>query len=109
MTTDAPLAPVPPESAHDRADGRVELPEPPERVYAIRITSSANPSDPVLAAALQEMYEAAARDPNRFRNNPEKAREAREGLGRLLDEWEAENGAFTEEELARAEAELYGP
>ena len=97
------------QSAHDRADGRVELPEPPERVYAIRITSPANPSDPVLAAALQEMYEAAARDPNRFRNNPEKAREAREGLGRLLDEWEAENGAFTEEELARAEAELYGP
>ncbi|MCE2530709.1 MAG: hypothetical protein J4G11_12705 [Acidimicrobiia bacterium] len=93
-----------PERAHDPVDGRVDLPEPPERLYAIHITSPADPSDPVLAAALQEMYEAAARDPNSFRNNPDKAREARDGLGKLLDEWEAENGAFTEEELARARA-----
>ena len=98
-----------PERAHDPADGRVELPEPPERVYAIHITSPANPSDPELAAALQEVYEAADRDPNRFHNNPEKAREAREGLRRFLDEWQAENGAFTEEERARARALLYGP
>ncbi len=98
-----------PERAGDPADGRVELPEPPERVYAIRITGPANPSDPVLAAALQEMYEAADRDPNRFHNNPEKAREAREGLRRLLDEWQAENGVFTDEERARAQAVLYGP
>ncbi len=87
----------------------MELPKPPERVYAIRITGPANPSDPVLAAALQEMYEAADRDPNRFHNNPEKAREAREGLRRLLDERQAENGVFTDEERARAQAVLYGP
>ena len=98
-----------PERAHDPADGRVELPEPPERLYLIHITSPANPSDPELAAALQEVYEAADRDPNSFRNNPEKAREAREGLRRFLDDWQAENGAFTEEERARAQALLYGP
>jgi hypothetical protein len=98
-----------PERSHDSVDERVELPEPPERVYAIRITSPADPSDPVLAAALQEMYAAAARDPNRFRNNPGKAREAREGLKRLLEEWQAENGEFTEEERSRAQALLYGP
>jgi len=98
-----------PERAHDPAEGRVELPEPPERVYVIRITGPANPADPELAAALEEMYEAADRHPNRFHNNPEKAREAREGLKRLLDEFEAEYGAFTEEEIARAEASLYGP
>ena len=97
-----------PKRVHDHVDGRVVLPEPPERVYAIRITSPADPSDQVLAAALQEMYEADARDPNSFRNNPEKARKAREGLGRLLDEWEAENGAFTEEELSRARSVLTG-
>ena len=98
-----------PERAYRPFDGRVERTEPPERVYAIRITTPADPSDPVLPAALREMYETAARDPNRFRNNPEKAREAREGLRRLLDEWQAENGEFTEEERARAQALLYGP
>ena len=97
------------ERGHDPIDGQVELPDPPERVYVIRITSPANPSDPELAAALQEVYEADDRDPNRFHNNPEKAREAREGLRRFLDEWQAENGAFTEEERARARALLYGP
>ena len=105
---DAPRAESP-ERARDPVDGPVELPEPAERVYAIRIKGPANPSDPALAAALQEVYEAADRDPNRFHNNPEKAREAREGLRRLLDEWQAENGEFTEEEIARAEAALYGP
>ena len=98
-----------PERAHDPADGRVELPEPPERLYAIRITGPANPSDPELAAALQEVYEAADRDPNRFHNNPEKAREAREGLRRFLDEFDAVYGGFTEEEIASAEAFLRGP
>ena len=103
-----------PERHHDPADVRVELPgvelpEPPERLYVIRVSGPANPSDPALAAALQEVYDEADRDPNRFHNNPEKAREAMEGLGRLLDEWQAENGEFTEEELARARAQLYGP
>ena len=85
------------------------MPEPPERVYAIRITGPANPSDPELAAALQEVYEAADRDPNRFHNNPEKAREASEGLRRFLDEFDAVYGGFTEEEIASAEAFLRGP
>jgi hypothetical protein len=31
------------------------------------------------------------------------------GLGRLLDDWERENGAFTEEELAEAEYWLNNP
>ena len=97
------------ERAHDPIDGQVELPDPPERLYAMHIKGPANPSDPMLAAALQEVYEAADRDPNRFHNNPEKAREAREGLRRLLDEWQAEHGEFTEEERARARALLYEP
>ena len=57
---------------------------------------------------MQEVHEARISDPNRWDNNPGKQREALEGLGRLLDEWEAENGAFTEEELARARASMYG-
>ena len=97
------------ERVHQPADGPVQIPEPPERLYAIHITGPVNPSDSALAAALQDVYEAADRDPNRFHNNPEKAREAREGLRRLLDEWQAENGEFTEEERARARALLYGP
>ena len=44
---------------------------------------------------MEEVYKASARDPNRWRNNPEKKRKALEGLGKLLDEWEAENGPFT--------------
>jgi hypothetical protein len=31
------------------------------------------------------------------------------GLGRLLDDWERENGAFTEEELAEAAERLRNP
>ena len=54
------------------------------------------------------MYEASKRDPNRWHNNPAKKKAALEGLGKLLDEWEAENGAFTEEELARVRASMYG-
>ncbi len=90
-------------------EGLVELPEPPERLYVIRVEGPANPSDRALAAALEEVYEAADRDPNRRRNNPEKQREAQEGWRELLDEWQAENGAFTEEERARARELLYGP
>ena len=73
------------------------------------VTPGPGEMDEQLAAALEEVYKATARDPNRWHNNPGKKREALEGLGRLLDEWEAENGAFTEEELARARASLYGP
>lgn len=98
-----------PESEPDSGDGLVELPEPPERLYTIRVEGPMVPGDPVLAAALQEMREAADRDPNRFRNNPERKREALEGFRRLIEEYEAEFGAFTEEEIARARLALYGP
>ena len=87
----------------------VELPEPPERLYVIRVKGPVVPSDPDLAAAMEEVYEAADRDPNRWHNNPEKKRAAMEGWRELLDEWQAENGAFTEEERARARELLYGP
>ena len=90
-------------------EGLVELPEPPERLYVIRVEGPASPANPALAAALEEVYEAADRDPNRWHNNPEKQREAQEGWRELLDEWQAENGAFTEEERARARELLYGP
>ena len=90
-------------------DGPVELPELPERLYVIRVKGPVVPSDPELAAAMEEVHEAAMRDPNRWHNNPEKKREALEGFRELLDEWQAENGAFTEEERAWARAVLYGP
>ncbi len=57
------------------------------------------PDDPVLADLMEKAFEAADRNPNDFRNNPEKRREAAEGFRRLMEEWQAENGAFTEEEL----------
>ena len=75
-----------------------------EKVYCIRVTRGNGQMDEQLAAAMEEVYEASSKDPNRWHNNPAKQREALKGLGKLLDEWEAENGAFTEEELARARA-----
>ena len=83
--------------------------EKSDKVYCIRVTRGNGPMDPQLAAAMQEIHEARLRDPNSWENNPDKQREALEGLGRLLDEWQEENGAFTEEELARARASMYGP
>ena len=77
-------------------------------LYCIRVTRGDGQIDEQLAAAMEEVYKASAKDPNRWRNNPEKKRKALEGLGKLLDEWEAENGPFTEEELARASASMYG-
>ena len=79
-----------------------------DKVYCIRVTRGNGQMDPQLAAAMLEVHEARLRDPNSWDNNPDKQREALEGLGKLLDEWEAENGAFTEEELARARASMYG-
>ncbi len=64
--------------------------------------------DPELAASLDNVRKVTAHDPNRWRNNPEKKRKALEGLGKLLAEWQTENGAFTEEEMARARALVYG-
>ncbi|MDE0644201.1 MAG: hypothetical protein OXH95_08765 [bacterium] len=82
--------------------------KPYEKVYAIRVLPGRSPIDPELAASLEKVYETNARDPNRWHNNPAKKKAALEGLGKLLDEWEAENGAFTEEELAWAHKTLYG-
>lgn len=79
------------------------------KVYCIRVERGNGQMDPQLAAAMQEIHEARLRDPNSWENNPDKHREALEGLGRLLAEWQEENGAFTEEELARARASMYGP
>ena len=82
--------------------------EPAEKLYIIRVTPGNGLIDPELAASLEKVYEASKRDPNRWHNNPAKKQAALEGLGKLLDEWEAENGAFTEEELTRARASMYG-
>ena len=84
-------------------------PEEAGKVYCIRVRRGNGQMDPQLAAAMQEIHEARLRDPNSWENNPDKHREALEGLGRLLAEWQEENGAFTEEELARARASMYGP
>lgn len=79
-----------------------------EKLYAIRVTHVNGPADPQLAAALEEVYAASARDPESWLNNPAKQREAREGFLNFIAEWQDENGAFTEEERARARAVLYG-
>ena len=73
-------------------------------LYCIIVTPGDGPMDEQLAAMLREYRQAFARDPELWHNNPEKKREALEGLGRVLADWEAENGAFTEEELVRARA-----
>ena len=77
-------------------------------MHSFVVAPSGREMDPQLAAALRESAEAFAKDPDRWHNNPEKKREALEGLGRVLAEWEEENGAFTEEEMARARALIYG-
>ena len=80
-----------------------EVEEAP-KLYAIVVTGSNGQMDPEFAAALEEYGEARDKDPNSWHNNPEKKRKALDGLGRLLAEWQEENGAFTEEELTRARA-----
>ncbi len=64
------------------------------------------PEDPVLADLMEKAFEAADRNPNSLRNNPEWQREAAEGFRKLMEEWQAENGAFTEEQLRRGRAIL---
>ena len=86
---------------NDEADPSTET---TKDLYCIVVTPGHGQMDEQLAAAMEEVYKASAKDPNRWRNNPAKKREALEGLGRLLAEWQEENGAFTEEELARARA-----
>ena len=67
------------------------------------------PEDPVLADLMEKAFEAADRNPNDLHNNPEKRRQAAEGFRRLMEEWQAENGVFTEEELRRGRAILGRP
>lgn len=93
----------------DRAEHRpADLPQP-SRLVAIRVTSIGRPADPVLADLMEKAFEALDRNPNNLHNNPEKRREAAEGFQRLMEEWQAENGSFTTEQLQRADAILYGP
>lgn len=73
-----------------------------DKLYCIIVTPDEGPMDEQLAEALREYREKFARDPERWHNNPEKKRRALAGLGRVLAEWQEENGAFTEEEMARA-------
>ena len=82
----------------ERSDGE------PAELYCIVVKPGDGEMDKGLASAMEEVHRASAADPNRWHNNPEKKREALEGLGKLLAEWQEENGAFTEEELARARA-----
>jgi len=89
----------------DRAEHRpAESPEP-SGLVAIQIISMGRPDDPVLADLMEKAFEAADRR-DRRRYGPEWQREAAEGFSRLMEEWQAENGAFTEEELRRGRAIL---
>jgi len=53
------------------------------------------------------VFENPDQDPSRFRNNPAKKKAALEDLGKFLDDWEAENGRLTKEELAWAHQTLH--
>lgn len=92
-----------------RAEHRPADSPEPSGLVAIRIISMGGPADPVLADAMEKAFEGLDRNPNSLHNNPEKRREAAEGFHRLMEEWQAENGAFTEEQLRRARDILYGP
>lgn len=89
----------------DRAVHRLtNSPEPPGLV-AIQIISMGRAADPVLADLMEKAFEAADRR-DRLRYGPEWQREAAEGFHKLMEEWQAENGAFTEEQLRRGRAIL---
>ena len=62
------------------------------RLYAIVVSGTNREMDPDLAAAMEEVHQASFSNPDNFYNNPQKHREALEGLGRLLAEWQEENG-----------------
>ncbi len=79
-----------------------------DELCVMHTTFDDRPMEEQLAAALRESREVFAKDPEGWHNNPAKKREALEGLGRVLAEWQEENGAFTEEELARARARVSG-
>ena len=87
--------------AGDRTRGGAKL-------YAIVVTGTNGEMDPDLAAAMEEVHQASLSNPDNFYNNPQKHREALEGFGLLLAEWQEETGAFTEEEMDAARLSLYG-
>lgn len=93
----------------DRAEHRPAGSPQPSGLVAIQIISMGRPEDPVLADLMEKAFEAADRNPNDLHNNPEKRRQAAEGFRRLMEEWQAENGVFTEEELRRGRAILGRP
>ena len=78
------------------------------KLYAIVVGGPNGEMDPHLASAMEEVHQASLGNPDNFYNNPQKHREALEGLGRLLAEWQEENGPFTDEELKAARLSLYG-
>lgn len=84
-----------------------EIEEAP-KLYAIFVAGPNPEMDPDLATAMEEIHQASLSNPDNFYNNPQKHREALEGMGRLLDEWQEENGAFTEEEMEASRLSLYG-
>ena len=64
--------------------------------------------DPELAADVRDAAEADSRSVSSWLADAARQRLLTRGLGALLDEWEAENGAFTPAELAEARARLKG-
>lgn len=73
------------------------------KLYAIVVGGSNGQMDLEFAAALQEYCDARDNDANGWEKRAEK-KEVLEEMGRLFAEWQEENGAFTEEEMARARA-----
>ena len=92
------------ETKQAREPALEEAPKP----YAIVVAGTNGDMDPDLAAAMEEVHRASLSNPDNFYNNPQKHQEALEGLGRLLAEWQEENGAFTEEEMEAARLSLHG-
>ncbi|MDE0139634.1 MAG: hypothetical protein OXM57_01120 [bacterium] len=104
----SPRTPDPPVGDEDRTDPAAHRPAgspEPSGLVAIQIISMGRPEDPVLADLMEKAFEAADRR-DRLRYGPEWRREAAEGFRELMEEWQAENGAFTEEELRRGRAIL---
>ena len=89
----------------DRAEHRPAGSPEPSGLVAIQIISMGRPADPVLADLMEKAFEAADRR-DRLRYGPEWQREPAEGFRRLMEEWQAENGAFTDEQLRRGRAIL---
>ena len=92
----------------DTKQAREPALEEAPKLYAIVVSGPNEEMAPDLAAAMEDVHQASFSNPHNFYNNPQKHREALEGLGRLLAEWQEENGAFTDEELEAARLSLYG-